>query len=67
MQRHAVDENVLAQNVTGRTGNIGDDGRLAPRQCVEQTGFAGVGTTRDDHGHAIAQQGALPRLAQHCG
>ena len=67
VQGHAVDMDMFAQHIAGGAGDIGDDGRFAPGQGIEQAGLAGIGPASDDHGHAVAQQGALARFAQYCG
>ncbi len=65
VQRHAIQMDVFAQHVAGGAGDLGDDGRLAAGQGVEQARFAGVGTTGDHHLHPFTQQGALLGLAAH--
>ena len=62
MQRHAVDVDMFAQDIPGSTGDVSDNGAVLAGQGIEQTGLAGVGSTGDDHIHAIAQQGALTRF-----
>ncbi|MCY1465567.1 hypothetical protein D9M71_837320 [compost metagenome] len=55
VQRHAVDVDMFAQDIAGGTGDVGNDRSLAPGKPVEQTGFAGIGTTSDHYRHAVTQ------------
>ncbi|MNM99146.1 hypothetical protein D3C81_1116970 [compost metagenome] len=64
VQGHAVDVDMFAQDVPRGTGDIGDDGGLAPGQGVQQAGFAGIRPAGDDHRHAVAQQCALACFTQ---
>ena len=45
-QRTAADHGLLYR-VAGGAGNIGDDGAVVARQCIEQGAFSRVGTTHD--------------------
>ncbi len=63
VQRHAIQVDMLAQHIAGGTGDLGDDGGLAPGQGIEQARLASVGTTGDHHLHPFPQQGALPGFA----
>ncbi|MNN40889.1 hypothetical protein D3C81_1549790 [compost metagenome] len=67
MQGHAIDVDMFAQDVPRGAGDLGDDGRFATGQCIEQAGFSSIRTTGDDHRHAIAQQGTLPGFAHDGG
>ncbi len=67
MQGHAIDVDMFAQYIAGGAGYVRDDGRLATGQGIQQAGLAGIRSSGDDHGHAVAQQGALGSFALHCG
>ena len=62
MQRHAVDVDVLAQDVAGGAGNIGHNCSFAARQGVQQARFPGVRATGNHDLHPFTQQTALTRF-----
>ena len=59
--------NVLAQDVPGGAGDVGDDGRLLLGKGVEQAGLAGVGAPGDHHAHALSHQCPLAGGCTHLG
>ncbi|MNP62695.1 hypothetical protein D3C76_1580050 [compost metagenome] len=67
MQRHAIDVDMFTKYVAGSTGNFRHDRCFTPGQRIEQAGFTGIRTTGNHHGHAVAEQGALPGFAHDGG
>ena len=67
MQGHAIDVDMFAQHVPGRSGDLGHDGSFAAGQRIQQAGLTCIGPTGNDHGHAIAQQGTLAGFTQNGG
>ncbi len=65
MQRHAVDVDMLAQDVTGGAGNVGHNRGFTARQGVQQARFPGVWTTGNHDLHPFTQQAALTRFGAH--
>ncbi|MFO1410290.1 MAG: hypothetical protein U1F06_07930 [Steroidobacteraceae bacterium] len=67
VQRQAVDEDPLAQQVARRAGRGADDGGVVAGEAVEERGLAGVRASGDDDRDAFGQHASLAALRQQRG
>ena len=65
VQRHAIDRDALAHDVARGARDRRDDRRVVTGEAVQQARLARVGSSGDDHGHALAQQAPLARAVEH--
>ena len=65
VQGQAVDVYAFAQHVARGARDGGDDGRVVPREAIQQAGLAGVGPPGQHHGETVAQQPSLAGRRRH--
>ena len=63
LQRDAAEADTFTQYVARRTGDIGDDGTIATRECIEQAGFARVRPPDNRYAQTVVQSHAALRFA----
>src|SRR5690606_3732340 len=65
MQWHAIQVDLLAEDVAGGTGNIRHNGRILACQCIQQAGFASIGFACNNNRHTVTDQSTLGGLSQY--